>query len=277
MFCVYLISYKGNKLPPFYIGSTSVKKIQDGYKGSVKSKAYAKMWKAEVAANPHLFKAMVVSLHKTRKEATVKEHTLQTKMGVVKSPLYVNMAVASKDGFFGMDVSGELNPNFGKKASVETKAKMLANRQLTDAGRQKRAEVLRKIIQKRMATPGVREELSRKMSGANNPQYGKTGEAHPHFGHKHTDDTKKRMSEALKGKKKTAEHVKHASTAYKVQRETDMSVFSGYGLTSFSKAIGRGASSFLYTLTSQKFMEGYRILENLGMATDDLNPLTDYM
>ena len=31
MYCVYLTIYTGNKLPPFYIGSTSLKKINKGY------------------------------------------------------------------------------------------------------------------------------------------------------------------------------------------------------------------------------------------------------
>jgi hypothetical protein len=36
MFAVYLTSYKGNKLPPFYIGSSSVSALNSGYHGSVK-------------------------------------------------------------------------------------------------------------------------------------------------------------------------------------------------------------------------------------------------
>jgi hypothetical protein len=37
MYCVYLTIYKGNNLPPFYIGSTSIDKIDGGYHGSVMS------------------------------------------------------------------------------------------------------------------------------------------------------------------------------------------------------------------------------------------------
>jgi len=42
-FVVYLTMYKGNKLPPWYIGSTNVDIINNGYNGSVKSKKY-KLW-----------------------------------------------------------------------------------------------------------------------------------------------------------------------------------------------------------------------------------------
>ena len=40
MYCVYLTVYSGNLLPMFYIGSSSVKKIQNGYCGSISSKKY---------------------------------------------------------------------------------------------------------------------------------------------------------------------------------------------------------------------------------------------
>ena len=56
MYCVYLTTYKGNKLPPFYIGSTQVVQVERGYHGSVRSKKYEMMWKSELINNPHLFK-----------------------------------------------------------------------------------------------------------------------------------------------------------------------------------------------------------------------------
>lgn len=40
IYCTYLTIYSGSKLPPFYMGSSSLKRIQAGYKGSVKSKLY---------------------------------------------------------------------------------------------------------------------------------------------------------------------------------------------------------------------------------------------
>lgn len=115
------------------------------------------------------------------------------------------------------------------------------------------------------------------MLGVNNPQYGKRGALHPHYGHKHTEEAKQKIQQALKGKKKTAEHVKRSSTSYKIQRETDGETFIGYGLVNFSNALGLGASSFLYTLTSGKYRNGYRIVENLGMTKDDHAPLTDIL
>jgi hypothetical protein len=43
-YCVYITFYKGNKLPPFYIGSTSVEKINNDYNGSVGSQKYIQMY-----------------------------------------------------------------------------------------------------------------------------------------------------------------------------------------------------------------------------------------
>lgn len=116
IYCVYLTAYKGNKLPPFYIGSSSEQKILNGYKGSVRSKKYRKTWEEELKQNPNLFETKIISRHITREEATQKEHKLQKHLDVVKSPLYINMSIASKNGFFGMDVSGNKNPNYGKKS-----------------------------------------------------------------------------------------------------------------------------------------------------------------
>ncbi len=60
LFCTYLTTYSGNKLPLFYIGSSSVERVNNGYHGSVKSKAYSTIWKSELKHNPHLFKTRIL-------------------------------------------------------------------------------------------------------------------------------------------------------------------------------------------------------------------------
>lgn len=47
----------------------------------------------------------------------------------------------------------------------------------------------------------VKEKISVSLSGSNNPMYGKLGEQHPAYGHRHTEETKRRISEKKKGKK----------------------------------------------------------------------------
>lgn len=145
IYCTYLTIYKGNKLPPFYIGSTSVDKINRGYRGSVSSKRYKDIWKSELKTNPNLFKTIIISKHQTREEALDKEKKIQINLNVVKSPLYINESIAAPYGYFGRDMSGELNNFYGKthnsdtikkisessrkrKCSIETKQKMSKNR-----------------------------------------------------------------------------------------------------------------------------------------------------
>jgi hypothetical protein len=121
-------------MPMFYIGSASMKRIENGYHGSISSKLYSAVYKEELLSNPHLFKTKIISTHSTDKEAKQKELFLQQKLNVVKSSMYINMSFATVNGFFGKDVSGENNPmfgkrginnpNFGSKRSDETKHKI---------------------------------------------------------------------------------------------------------------------------------------------------------
>lgn len=129
MFVVYLTSYRGNKLPPFYIGSTSMDAIAAGYRGSVKSKVYKSIWASEISNNPHLFSTKTIAVYETRKAALECEQRLQLALNVIKSPMYVNRSIAAPNGFFGRSVESELNPFFGKKHSKESINKMKASKE----------------------------------------------------------------------------------------------------------------------------------------------------
>lgn len=113
MFCVYLTIYRGNKLPPFYIGSTSTNRIETGYRGSVASKMYRDAWANELKSNPRLFKTIIISEYSNRNVAYLAEERIQRKLKVVENPLYVNEAYANSR--FNMT---------GKVHSEETKKKM---------------------------------------------------------------------------------------------------------------------------------------------------------
>lgn len=99
-YCTYLTIYSGNKMPPFYIGSTSVQRVAEGYRGSVKSAKYGKVWAEEIENNPHLFDTRIITLHSERPEALSRENDLHVRLNVVKNPLYINQATAK--GTFGM-------------------------------------------------------------------------------------------------------------------------------------------------------------------------------
>lgn len=106
-YCVYHTTYLGDKMPPNYIGSTSVEKINNGYHGSVASKKYKTIWKSELKSHPELFHTVITSLHDTRQDALWKEMKIQQLFNVVKNPLFINESYASKDDFFGIDNSQE--------------------------------------------------------------------------------------------------------------------------------------------------------------------------
>lgn len=52
---------------------------------------------------------------------------------------------------------------------------------------------------------------SERFSGVNNPMYGKRGTSSPNYGRKDTEESKKRKSEALKGKVRSKEHSENIS------------------------------------------------------------------
>ena len=114
MFCTYLTTYRGNKLPMFYVGSTSISKINKGYRGSVSSREYKQIWNKEIKENPELFKTIIISRHETRKQALEKENLFHTSLKVSNSILYVNKANAIPNGNFGCSNLGKNNPMFGK-------------------------------------------------------------------------------------------------------------------------------------------------------------------
>lgn len=126
-YCVYLTTYYGNKLPLYYIGSTSISKIQNGYKGSVRSKKYYKIWTEELKNNPQLFSTRILKTFYSRKMATYKEKMLQIKLNVVKSSMYMNESIACINGMFGRDNKKELHPLWGKPRSLETRRKVSEN------------------------------------------------------------------------------------------------------------------------------------------------------
>jgi hypothetical protein len=119
LYCSYLTTYSGDKLPRWYIGSTSVEKIEQGYHGSIKSKKYKAIYYQELRDHPELFKTDIIKVFETRREATQNEYELQVACDVVKSKDYFNMSFAAPNGFFGMSAFMEGSPRFGKKHTEE--------------------------------------------------------------------------------------------------------------------------------------------------------------
>lgn len=117
MYCVYKTTYLGERnLPRYYIGSTSLDKINSGYYGSVSSKKYKDAWSAE---DRSLFNVDIIETFDNREDALKKELEIQQLLNVVADENYANMSYARPNGFFGMDVSGENNPMYGRSRKGE--------------------------------------------------------------------------------------------------------------------------------------------------------------
>ena len=122
-YVVYLTRYSGDKLPPWYIGSSNEEKVLNDYNGSVCSKKWKNIYYKELEENKLLFKTRILSYHLTREESLKEELRLQQMHSVTTSEKYFNESYASPNGFFGRDISGELNPFYGKTHISESKAK----------------------------------------------------------------------------------------------------------------------------------------------------------
>ena len=109
---------------------------------------------------------------------------------------------------WGKKYSGENNPNFGNHMSEEHKKKISELRRGASPSEETRQKL--SASQKARWTEDQKEEWSKKISGEN----------HPMFGKRHSDESKKKNSESHKGKKATEEARKNMSNAQK-ERWTD--------------------------------------------------------
>jgi len=185
LFCVYLTCYSGNKLPQFYIGSTSIKKILNGYRGSVSSKTYKEIWKKELKENPNLFKTKIISYHSDRTSATIKENKLQILLGVVLSPLYINQSNAIPNGIYGQSMCGANNPMFGCKRVMSEESKI--KNSLAKIGIKKSEKTKKKMRKPKPIG------FSEKLKGNQNAKGSKSW-----LGRNHTQETRNKISEKIK-------------------------------------------------------------------------------
>ena len=90
IYCTYLTVYTGNKLPPFYVGCSTLARIKQGYHGSVSSKKYKTIWKEELLNHSERFRSVVLTTHKTKEAAIEREHKFHIALQVASHPLYIN-------------------------------------------------------------------------------------------------------------------------------------------------------------------------------------------
>lgn len=95
-FVVYITFYSGNKLPPFYIGYTTIPKILNGYHGTPTSKTFQHTWNCEIKNNSDKFKTIPIKIFDTRKEALEYESYLHNFFKVDVNEMYINKKISLK-------------------------------------------------------------------------------------------------------------------------------------------------------------------------------------
>lgn len=205
MYCVYLTTYFGNKLPPFYIGSTSVKKILSGYNGSVASRAYKQIWKMERDVNPKLFITRVIKMFNTRNEATAFELKIQKALCVIDNDLYINKGYASRCFYEGSVHSPESRlkiskANRGKKKPPRSKS---------------HCEKLSQYAKMRIISESTKEKLSIALKGRTFSDETREKLSSAAKNRIYPDDWAQTCSRAMKGIKKSEAGIKNITLGNK--------------------------------------------------------------
>lgn len=205
MYCVYLTVYKGNLLPPFYIGSTSIDKIENGYRGSVGSKQYKEIWKSEIKYNSQLFKTHIIKIFNDRKAAADYEGYIQRLLHVQYNPLYINMAqwhnghlnyIHSEESKrkISLKAKNQIGPMLGKKHTEQTKLKMKAKASKYWKGRKRSKESITQAVETRKRNNSYGTFLGKKHTDATKAKIKSKKQ-----GSKHSEESKQKMSDSHKG------------------------------------------------------------------------------
>lgn len=200
--CVYLTTYYGDKMPNFYIGSTYIHKINNGYRGSVSSRRYKEIWISELKHNPDLFETIPVIIVTCRNVASELELLIQRELNVVQSGNFINMGYASKN--FN-DISIEpWNKGLTKDTDnrvLEYTDKMIQTKLKNNIPWIRSEEYINKLTNRMINNnpakcDSVRAKLRITSSGENNGMYGVTGEKHPMYNKSHSIEAKNKIRDA---------------------------------------------------------------------------------
>lgn len=198
MFSVYLTFYLGDLLPPFYIGSTTVAKLERGYHGSATSARYGDIWYREIRDNPHLFVTFPIpgQTASTAVEILDLELAWQKEFDVVRDPRFVNQCYA-KAGFCSTTETALKAAETRKKngthiRSEETKQKI--SRSKSGKPATPRGPEYRETMRNAMVGRKLSGEWKAKISKSNT-------------GRKHSDVSKAKMRESHLGRQPTPESV----------------------------------------------------------------------
>ncbi len=152
IYCTYITFYRGNKLPPFYIGKSTIKNINNGYRGSVSSKEYKSIWISELKDSPNLFKTIILKKFIDKVECSKHEEYLQRKFNVHKNPMYINMNIAGVSFNLDQRFMNRTHHFYNSEFQTEVNMKQIRkgthrfqNSNIQKENSRKQSEVMRKV------------------------------------------------------------------------------------------------------------------------------------
>tara|TARA_R110000868_G_scaffold64543_5_gene193931 strand:- start:9423 stop:10385 length:963 start_codon:yes stop_codon:yes gene_type:complete len=231
--CIYLTVYLGSKMPPFYLGSTSVARIKAGYRGSVSSYKWRSIWIDEITNNPSLFKTFIVQYILTKEKKLKYEELWQKAFQVVTDEWFLNQSFANKNFTTTPETTKKALDTKRRRGTTKhsnvTKLKMSIAAKNRSPVSQETKEKLSRATQGRKHSeeakanmrraqshrPPVSEETKKKISksklGKKVPKHIVDKRADKLRGRKASIETRLKQSQAQKGKPKTQEHKENIS------------------------------------------------------------------
>lgn len=176
----------------YYVGMHSTNDLEDGYLGSGIRLRNSINYHGK--DKHHL---EILEFFDNREKLKVRESELVNEE-LLKDPMCMNLTIGGQGG----SGPGELNGFFGKRHTPETEAKVIKNLQRS----QERFE----------NDPVYRQKFINKMSKGLKDKWDRDG--HPWVDRKHTDETKKKMSNA--GKKRVGKNNSQYGTCWVIKGNT---------------------------------------------------------
>jgi len=190
-----------------YVGSHYTKKENDGYIGS----GYALKHSIKKHGKKNFKRKILKECEILLEARKLEEHYIEKYETLIPNGYNI-----SPTGGNDVGVSGRLSEITKRKIGLFHKKRFEDPEERYKAGNHTRGKTYYEIYDEETANRLIKQRTE--IFDIHCPLKGKSGEEHPCFGKKHTDETKQKMSDASKGKSKSKKHKKSLSKAWKKRK-----------------------------------------------------------